>query len=409
MQHLGLKAIMGTGILALGALGVLGSRVDWRLWTRSLSYPDRPITSADWYQPRYPVLGSPTPPPWTVAAPTGEPGELSLEVLEEVAAFAEEQNSVALLVLHRDRLVFERYWQGHGPEIPVNGMSMTKNLLGLMIGVAMAEGHINALTDRVGDYLPEWAEDPRGDITLADLLYMQSGLRNDDRTDSLSSDLVKLYGGSNLRRLALSIPQVQPPGQGYEYNNVNSQLLAFVLEAATGEPWGDYLSSRLWQPLGASDTFLWMDRPRGSAKAFCCFFATAPDWLRVGHLFLRQGQVGENQVIPADWIEHMRQESPLEPTFGMHLWIKARTPDYPNVNSAASVPFLAPDTFYLDGRHHQKVYVIPSYDLVIVRLGEDPPAWDDAVIPNTLVQAIRSGENPLAPNHLDGNPTPHKP
>lgn len=389
MQHLGLKTLLGIGILALGGMGMLGSLVDWRLWTRSLSYPSRPITSADWYRPRYPVPGNPTPPPWTVVTPPEAPGELSPAVLEEVAAFAEAQNSVALLVLHRDRLVFERYWQGHGPEDAVNGMSMTKNLLGLMMGVALAEGHIQSLADRLGDYLPEWANDPRGDITLEDLLYMQSGLRNDDRTDSLRADLVKLYGGSNLRRLALSIPQVQPPGQVYEYNNVNSQLLAFVLEAATGEAWGDYLSSRLWQPLGAEDSFLWMDRPRGSAKAFCCFFATAPDWLRVGHLFLRQGQVGDRQVIPAAWIATMRQESPLEPTFGMHLWLKARTSDYSNVNSASSAPFLDPNAFYLDGHHHQKVYILPTYDMVIVRLGEEPPAWDDAVIPNTLIEALK--------------------
>lgn len=389
MQHLGLKTCLGLGILVLGVLGVMALRVDWRLWTRSLSYPDRPITSLDWYRPRYPVPGNPTPPPWTVVAPTEAPGELSPAVLEEVAAFAEAQNSVALLVLHRDRLIFERYWQGQGPEDAVNGMSMTKNLLGLMFGVALAEGHIQSLGDRVGDYLPEWANDPRGDITLEDLLYMQSGLRNDDRTDSLSSDLVKLYGGSNLRRLALSIPQVQPPGQGYEYNNINSQLLAFVLEAATGEPFGDYLSSRLWQPLGAEDAFLWMDRPRGSAKAFCCFFATASDWLRVGHLLLHQGKVGDHAVIPAGWIDQMRRDSPLEPTYGLHLWIKARTPDYPNVNAASSLPFLDPAAFYLDGRHHQKVYVLPSHDLVIVRLGEDPPDWDDAVIPNTLIEALK--------------------
>lgn len=381
--------MVGVGIIALGALN---RPVDWRLWTRSLSYPDRPATTADWYRPRYPVPGNPTPPPWTVVEPMDGPGELSPEVLEEVATFAEAQNSVALLVLHRDRLVFERYWQGHGPDSPVNGMSMTKNLLGLMIGVALAEGHFQSLADQAGNYLPEWAEDPRGDITLADLLYMQSGLRNDDRTDTLRSDLVQLYGGSNLRRVALAIPQAQPPGQAYEYNNVNSQLLAFVLEAATGESFGDYLSRRLWQPLGAEDTFLWMDRPGGSAKAFCCFFATAPDWLRVGQMLLHQGKVGDNPVIPADWIDQMRQESPLEPTFGLHLWRKARTPDYPNVKSAASAPFLDPDAFYLDGRHHQKVYILPSYDLVIVRLGEEPPAWDDAVIPNTLIQALATGQ-----------------
>ena len=105
MQHLGLKTVAGVGILALGVLGVMANRMDWRLWTRSLSYPDRPITSVDWYQPRYPVPGNPAPPPWTVAVPTDDPGELSPAVLEDIAAFAEAQNSMALLVLHRDRLV----------------------------------------------------------------------------------------------------------------------------------------------------------------------------------------------------------------------------------------------------------------------------------------------------------------
>ncbi|MEO1069640.1 MAG: serine hydrolase, partial [Cyanobacteria bacterium J06638_6] len=87
--------------------------------------------------------------------------------------------------------------------------------------------------------------------------------------------------------------------------------------------------------------------------------------------------------------EQMLMESPLEPTFGLHIWLKARTSDYPQVNLASSVPFAAPDTFYLDGRHHQRVYVIPSQELVIVRIGEEPLAWDDAVIVNTIVEGLR--------------------
>ncbi|HZG40265.1 MAG TPA: serine hydrolase, partial [Nodosilinea sp.] len=70
------------------------------------------------------------------------------------------------------------------------------------------------------------------------------------------------------------------------------------------------------------------------------------------------------------------------------IWLKARTADYPQVNRASSAPFAA-DTFYLDGRHHQRVYVIPSEELVIVRIGEDPPAWDDAVIVNAIVAGLR--------------------
>ncbi len=371
---------MMAGIVTLGVVNVA---VDWRLFLRSLSYPDHPVTTADWYQPRQPVPGAAsTPSPLPRAASAVIPPAVQAEIL----TFAEAQNSVALLVMYRDQVVLERYWQNHGPEDQVNSMSMVKTLLALLIGIAIDEGHIQSIHEPVGRYLTAWANDLRGELTLADLLYMQSGLRNDDRTDTLNSDLVRLYGGSQVGQTALSIPLLGPPGKAFEYNNVNSQLLAMVLEEATGESFGDYLSSRLWQPLGAADGFLWLDRQGGQAKPFCCFFATAQDWLRIGQMLLHQGRSSNNQIVPAAWIEQMLVESPLEATFGMHIWLKARTKDYSAVNLAASAPFAAPDTFYLDGRHHQRVYVIPSHDLVIVRIGEEPPAWDDSVIPNALVE-----------------------
>ncbi|MBE9140729.1 serine hydrolase [Nodosilinea sp. LEGE 07088] len=377
------KLWLGAGLILTGLLPLA---VDWRLVTRSLTYPTTPITATDWYRPRQLVPGvAPQAPPLALAATT----EIPPEALQTALAFAEAQNSVALLVMHRDRLVVEQYWQGHRASDPVNSMSMVKTLLALLIGIAIDEGHISSIEATVDTYLPEWANDPRGSITLADLLYMQSGLRNDDRTDTLGSDLVKLYGGSDAQKLALSIPLESPPGEVFDYSNFNSQILSIVLERATGVAFGDYLSSRLWRPLGAGDGFLWLDRPGGRAKPFCCFFATAQDWVRLGQLLLHGGNMGATQIIPPGWIEQMRQPSPLEPTFGLHIWLKARTSDYPQVNLASSAPFAAADMFYLDGRHHQRVYIMPSEELVIVRIGEEPPAWDDSVIVNAIVAGLR--------------------
>ena len=386
-----LKPKLWTVVGLVTAGGLLRVSLDWRLLGRSLTYPKTPITSVNWYQPQQIVPGvGPQAPPLAKADTTEIPPEALQAALQTALEFAEAQNSVALLVMHRDRLILEQYWQGHQANDLVNSMSMVKTLLALLIGVAIDEGQIGSIQDPIGTYLPEWADDPRGDITLADLLYMQSGLRNDDRTDTLRSDLVKLYGGSDVEKLALGIPIEDAPGEVFAYNNFNSQLLSLVLERATGESFGDYLSSRLWQPLGAGDGFLWLDRPGGHAKPFCCFFATAPDWVRLGQMLLHAGRVEQRQIVPADWIEQMRQESPLEPTFGLHIWLKARTDAYPQVNRASSAPFTAADTFYLDGRHHQRVYVIPSKELVIVRIGEEPPAWNDAVIPNAIVEGLRS-------------------
>jgi CubicO group peptidase (beta-lactamase class C family) len=373
-------------ITAVVLLGALATRLDWRLLSRPLTYPENPITATDWYQPQQVVVGDSMAQPLTL---TADPA-IQAAALQQAIDFAEAQNSVALLILHRDRLVVEQYWQGYTADGLANSMSMVKTLLALLIGIAIESGAIQSLQDPVGLYLPEWANDPRGDITLADLLYMQSGLENDNRIDTIQSDLVQLFMGANAHQTALQVTQQDPPGEVFDYSNFNSQILSLVLERATGESFANYLSTRLWQPLHNADGFVWLDRPGGNAKPFCCFFATAQDWARVGQMLLHQGRVGTTQVVPAAWIEFMRLPSPLEPTFGLHLWVKARTQDYPQVNLGSTAPFVAADTFYLDGRHHQRVYVIPSYDLVIVRLGEEPPAWDDSVIPNALVKGLRN-------------------
>lgn len=367
---------------------ILGTnRLDWRLMNRASTYPAEPIMAVEWYTPRQTVPGQPGEPLPTLPAAESA---IDLAALESISAYAEARNSTGLIVMHQGRIVWEAYWRGYGPEATFNAMSMTKTLMGMLIGIAIAEGHIASMEDPVATYVPEWRADARANIAIADLLAMQSGLRNEDQTDTLDSDLVQMFLGSDVTRIALSIPSLHPPGERFDYNNVNTQILGLVLANATGMPVADYLSTRLWQPLGAGDGELWLDHPGGFPKTFCCFFATARDWARVGQLWLTDGKVGDREIVPSPWLAQMATPSPLEPTFGYHLWIKARTADFPNVNTAATAPFLAEDTIYLDGRGVQRVYIIPSEDLVIVRMGEQPPNWDDAVIPNTLVQALRS-------------------
>lgn len=276
--------------------------VDWRLISRAITYPNAPIMAVDWYQPLLPMPGH-----WQQPLPEADPATapVSPEALAAVSDYAASRNSTGLLVLHQGQIIWEEYWQGYGPDAQFNAMSMAKTVVALLVGIAIAEGHIESVQDPVARYLPEWGRDERAAITLADLLYMQSGLRNEDRTDSPFSDLVQMYVGSRVNRTALRVPSQRSPAEVYEYNNVNTQILSLVLERATGESYPAYLSSRLWQPLGARDAAIWLDRPGGNAKTFCCLFATARDWARVGQLFLDQGQVGDRIVVPPAWIAAM--------------------------------------------------------------------------------------------------------
>lgn len=374
------KAAIVAGILAL--IGGVAIALNWTFLRRLVTYPDDSVTNVDWYQPLETVVGKPSELPQANFSP------ISQDSLQEISAYAKSANSSALLIMHQGNLIWERYWQGFTSTSTSNSMSMAKTITALLIGIAIEEGHIESELELVANYIPEWSQDEQSKITLQDLLYMQSGLRNQDNTNNPTSDLVQMYANTDADAVAIKIPAVQSPGQAFDYNSANTQILGEVLERATGESYAVYLSTRLWQPLQANDAYLWLDRPQGNAKPFCCLFATPRDWARVGQLWLDRGQVNGKQIVPPAWLDKMTQASLLQPKYGYHIWLQARTEAKPGIyDSASSQPFLA-DTIYLDGASRQRVYIVPSQELVIVRIGEQPEQWDDSVMLNLLVSDL---------------------
>src|SRR5262249_42757913 len=141
-------------------------------------------------------------------------------------------------------------------------------------------------------------------------------------------------------------PLACEPGSRFDYHSINTQALSIILERATGRRYADYLSEKVWQPLGASDASVWLDGPGGEAKTFCCLFATARDWARVGLLILHEGRVGGRQVVPAEWVRRMLTPSANEPDYGYHIWLGrhgVRRED-------RDEEFLADDVVYVDGK-----------------------------------------------------------
>ncbi|MCC0177442.1 serine hydrolase [Waterburya agarophytonicola K14] len=351
---------------------------------RLLTYPKNPITSIDWYQPLELIPGKPS------TIEQANTTLISQASLNQISDYAQKNNSSALLVLHRGEIVLERYWQGFTPSSTFNSMSLSKTIVALLMGIAIAEGDIKSELEPVANYIPEWSNDKRSKITIQNLLYMQSGLQNQDNTANPLSDLVQMYAGKNADAIALNLTAKQDSQTVFDYNSGNTQILSEVLERATGKKYADYLANKLWQPLGASDAYLWLDRVGGNPKPFCCLFATPRDWAKVGQLWLDRGQVDGKQIVLSSWLEKMLQPSPLESKYGYHIWLEARTPEKTGAYSVnSSEPFLAQDTFYLDGASLQRVYIIPSQELVIVRVGEDAQNWDDSVMVNTLIADLQ--------------------
>jgi CubicO group peptidase (beta-lactamase class C family) len=303
--------------------------------------------------------------------------------------------SVALLVFHRGALRYERYWPGFDAATRTNPNSMHKGVLALVVGAAIADGFIDSADAPASKWIREWQGDARRDITVRELLQMSSGLEVPVFGTWKSS---RILFGSDLQAGVLGLGIEAAHGSVFQYNNASSQVLVMLLERATGRRYAQYLSERIWRPIGASDAALWMDRVGGQPRGFCCLFATARDWLRVGRLILDRGRVGDAQVLPAAWIDAMTTPSPRNPLFGMNLWLGSpkgteRTYNRHTTRTKASAfhsaPFASPDVIFIDGFGGQRVYIIPSLELVIVRTGVSSTEWDDAILPNALIGAVR--------------------
>jgi CubicO group peptidase (beta-lactamase class C family) len=325
--------------------------------------------------------------------PTAEATTLAAKPLAAAEALASKTSSVALLVWHRGALRYEKYWSPFDAATRTNPNSMHKTVLALAIGAAVTDGVIPSMDSKASRWLTEWQGDARRDITVEDLLRMESGIEL-PRFGTWKA--TKLLLGSDLPGAVLSLGYSRAPATYFEYNNASSQLLLILLERATGQRYADYLAARLWQPLGAAEAGLWMDREGGMPRGFCCLFASARDWLRVGLLLAADGRVGERQLVAREWVMAMKTPSSTNPNFGMHLWLgsppstQRKYNDY-SVKAFHSEKFLADDIYYIDGFGGQRVYVVPSRDLIVVRTGVSRLDWDDAPLINTIIRAADEG------------------
>lgn len=365
-----------------------------RRWQSLAAGGYEPLTiPTDWYDPVAVIEGQHT------AVETMPVAESSIAptALAAAEAWARAQNSTALLVARDGRLVFERYWQGSGRDTRFNPQSMSKTMTALLVGTAIERGEITSVDDAIGTYLPEWAGDPRGAITVRHLLWMASGLEQGDDGYGYrvtpDNPIVRHSLGSDFTRRLLTLDKVAEPGTAFDYSNQVNQLLGLILERATGEEYEALLSQRLWQPLGLRTAAMPLDRPGGMVMTSCCILSRPVDWLRIGQLFIDNGRYNGQQIVPEAWLREMIAPSPAYRGYGYQVWVGdqqvggERPPGVPLV-PWQSEAFAAPQVIILHGHGGQRVYVMPDKRLLIVRAARQwPDAWDDAMLPNVIWRA----------------------
>lgn len=351
-----------------------------------------------WYVPRERVAG--------VHDEQAEPiGTIAEPRLDAIFAAARDSGASALLVwreggpdrrpVHRD----ERW--GADSRGLFNPQSMAKTLVALLTGIAIAEGHLPGADAPIGRWITEFAGDARGAITIRQLLTMSSGLEQIGGRFGWAlvpeNPAVQQTFGEDFLGPALALQLASPPGSKFDYNNNATLLLSVVLARATGRRYADYLSEKLWKPLGLSDAFVWLDRPGGLPMTSCCVLSRPEDWLAIGRLILARGRTPDGrQLVPAAWIDAMTAPSAANPAYGFQLWRGDQRVGgepapvvQPGTDIWQSEPFLDPGTVILLGYGYQRVWVLPARGIVIVRMGRQwPKAWDEAAIPNAVVRAL---------------------
>jgi CubicO group peptidase (beta-lactamase class C family) len=354
------------------------------------------------YQPRERIAGRDS-----GRLPRATPLEAGLDpgALELAAEYAGARRSRALLVLRHGHLVFERYWGGTGYDTPVSIRSFDDTLAALALGLALGERRVRGLDQRAAEFLPEWRDAARGEITLEDLLTRTSGLEETGESLAPWSPAMRQLLGSDLTAEVLKPRLAHRAGVDWSHRNVEPQLLALIVERATGMRYAEWLSAKLWKPIGAADAWLYLDHPAGLAHADCCLVAAQGDWLRIGRLLLDDGVWDGDRVLPAGWVNAMRRPSRGNPNYGFQLWLGSpyvarrayAAGDGPPA-ARASEPYAADDVVFLDGGARNRMWIVRSAGLVILRTGEEPAKsddWDDARIPNLILRGLR--DRPVAP------------
>ncbi|UZH56578.1 serine hydrolase [Salinimicrobium tongyeongense] len=267
----------------------------------------------------------------------------------------EAAKTIAFLIIKNDSIWHESYSEEYGPHSRTNSFSVAKSLVAALLGKAIFEGHIKSLDQPVADFFPQFDEG----LTLRHLVSMSSGLNWDESYHNPFSMTIKAYLDENIRPMIMDLKVVEQPGEEFKYLSGNTQLLAMVLEKATGQNISEYMSGSFWKPLGMETYGLWQldSEESGMEKAFCCIGSNARDFARFGKLYNDFGKWNGKQLLDSVYVAaSMRPQLKDYRHYGLGIWLEE---------------FKGQEVFYFRGILGQYVIVLPKKNIIIVRLGHE--------------------------------------
>lgn len=329
-----------------------------------------------------PDLGTATPVAATgnpfATAPAPDPSPAVRAALEKAfgdelsADDRDELGTRAVVVLQDGKLVAERYANGFTATTPQLGWSMTKSVTNLLVGRLVAQGEVGLDDDHLR---PEWKDDRAG-ITVRQLLQMTSGLSWDE-TYALGTPITRmLYLEHDMGTYVTSRKPAHRPGTHLQYSSGSTTLLCAILAERTGAG-ADLPRRELFAPLGLSSAVLEPDAA-GTPVCSSYMWATPRDWAAVGQFALQDGVWNGSRLLPEGWmkqsVEAVAAEENEDPGYASGWWANTRA------DGSQYAPDLPADTYFAEGHDGQRMVVIPSHRLVVVRLGFTPTLEDERAV-----------------------------
>jgi hypothetical protein len=295
----------------------------------------------------------------------------------------------AVLVVHDGRIVAERYAKGIGVDTPLIGFSMTKSVVSALIGIMTLQG---LTSPSLPAPIAEWhgATDPRREIEVGHLLRMTSGLALDETNSGFDPSSQMVFLHNNMAGFAIGAPLIAPPGTRWHYSSATTEILAKIIRDAVGGPEQTlaYAWRELFNPLGMRDVTLEFDAS-GTLQGSAFMFASARDWARFGLLYLDDGVVGGKRILHEDWVDYSAAAT-LDSDYGAGFWTNRSESGQAKNRVRLGIPR---DAFFASGDLGQRIVIIPSQRLVVVRLGDSvEPGGDIRGLARLVKEVIAANE-----------------
>ena len=281
----------------------------------------------------------------------------SVTETERLQKYNEAYGAIAYVIIKNDSIWFENYYDGFDENSKTNSFSMAKSYVSGLMGKAIEEGYIKSLDQPVSDFFPEFSEGLAAKLTVGDLSSMASGTNWIEKYYSPLSITTRAYFDDDLKKIILGLKVIKEPGQAYKYSSGDTQLLAMVIEKATGKKLYNYLTESFWKPLGSENETLWQvdSKEHDLVKAYCCIASNAKDFARFGKLYKDHGKWRGEQLLDSAFVARSITPRFAEsPQYGYGFWMQKRN---------------GKSFFMMRGHLGQYVIVEPEDNIIIVRLG----------------------------------------